>query len=183
MSHFLSIITYILYKTMIDYIYIADIVQNTTVDGPGFRTSIYSTGCNHFCRGCHNKSTWKLKSGIKTCITDIMKKIEEQPHNVTFSGGDPFLQVEGFIALSKLIKDTGRNIWCYTGYTYEEILSNDRLKPFLHYIDVLVDGKFKMSKKSLDTIFRGSSNQRLINVTKSLEKNEVVLYDYNPYPF
>lgn len=166
-----------------NFIYIADIIQNTTVDGPGFRTSVYSTGCNHFCRGCHNKATWKLKSGTKTCIDDIMSKIEEQPHDVTFSGGDPFMQVEGFIELSKRIKKINRNIWCYTGYTYEEILNNEHLSPLLCYIDVLVDGKYKMSKKSLDTIFRGSSNQRLIDVKKSLAENKTILYEYNPYPF
>ena len=102
-------------------------------------------------------------------------------HGVTFSGGDPMMQIEALAELAKYVKEKGMNVWCYTGYLYDDILelakSNDKYLEALKNIDVLVDGKFVLAKKSLDVAFRGSTNQRIIDVKKSLEKNKVILVE------
>lgn len=165
---------------------ILDIVHGTTVDGPGFRTTIYSAGCAHQCSGCHNPQSWKIDNGslysIKT-LFDIIK--EDEFYNVTFSGGDPLTQVEGFTELAKLIKnETGKSIWCYTGYKYEQIIKSAKLSKILTYVDVLVDGKYINSLRDEDLQFRGSSNQRIIDVQKSLKKDKVVLIEaYHPVSY
>jgi len=116
-------------------------------------------------------------------VDEIIADIETQPGGVTFSGGDPFFQAEGFTALARAIKGrTGKNIWCYTGLTFEYICSNPALAPMLHYIDVLVDGRFVMELKSDDAIFRGSTNQRLIDVPVSLSEGRSVEWEYDPIP-
>lgn len=103
--------------------------------------------------------------------------------NITFSGGDPLEQVEAFTELAKLIKNKSKkNIWCYTGYRYEEVCRSARLAQILPYIDVLVDGRFNQHLRDTDLLFRGSSNQRLIDVPESLLKGKIQLYDYSPYP-
>jgi len=148
------------------------------VDGPGFRTSIYCAGCPNACPDCHNKQTWDIHAGHEMSTEDIMKVIEADPYaNVTFSGGDPMFQAEGFTELAKTIRErTDKTIWCYTGYTFEALMNNDKQRALLEQIDVLVDGPFIKSLKDEDLIFRGSSNQRLIDVPASLSKGEAVIY-------
>lgn len=158
---------------------ILNIIEDTTVDGPGFRTSIYAAGCTHHCHGCHNPESWNVEHGLQTPVEDILQVILSDPFaDVTFSGGDPLYQPEGFITLAKAIKEQStKTIWCYTGYLFEEIVGDSRRSPLLSFIDVLVDGRFVESLKDERLFFRGSSNQRLIDVPASLKEGHVVLYD------
>ena len=157
------------------------IEAETTVDGPGFRTAIYAAGCEKRCPGCHNPQSWDIRNGYPTSIEDIMKVIlSAEFSNVTFSGGDPFFQVESFVKLAKRIKEeTHKTIWCYTGYTFEYLSSSMRYAALLPYLDVLVDGAFVQILRDEALPFRGSSNQRLIDVQSSLLKGEVVLHKLN----
>ena len=159
---------------------ILEIVEDTTVDGPGFRTSVYSSGCPHHCPGCHNPQSWNIANGQKVEVEEILGKILADPFaDVTFTGGDPMFQPQGFTALAKAIKQkSNKNIWCYTGFLFEELLENPLQKALLEQIDVLVDGRFIEAFKDEQLRFRGSSNQRIINVPASLEKGEAVVMDF-----
>ncbi len=140
------------------------IVEGTSVDGPGLRTSIYFAGCRHRCEGCHNPQSWDSKGGVEMSIESILRVIEENDFNVTFSGGDPMEQCDKLIPLAKAIKDTLRKtIWCYTGYTWAEICQSSLFMQLMEYVDVLVDGRFELSKKDSSLLFCGSSNQHLID--------------------
>ena len=158
---------------------ILEIVEDTTVDGPGLRTTVYCAGCPNRCPGCHNPQSWDINNGTEVDIEDILKKILDDPFaDVTFSGGDPMFQPAGFTALAKGIKErSGKNIWCYTGWLFEELLQNPRQRELLSYIDVIVDGRFIDSLKDETLRFRGSSNQRIIDVQASLQKGETVIMD------
>ena len=153
---------------------ILDILEETMADGPGFRTSVYCAGCAHHCPGCHNPQSWDFNGGREVPIEEILEVIKaDEFSNVTFSGGDPLYQVEAFTELARRIKEeTGKNIWCYTGFTYEEILADGRLSQILPYIDTLVDGPFIDELRDPDLHFRGSSNQRIIHLT-SQEDGEI----------
>lgn len=155
---------------------IIDIIEDTTVDGPGFRTAIYAAGCPNQCPGCHNPESWDIEKGRPVSTEEILDKVlADDFANVTFSGGDPMYQPEGFAELARAIKEkSNKNIWCYTGYTFERILNNPRQVELLRHIDVLVDGKFKQSLCDESLLFRGSSNQRLIDVKTSLKEKKVV---------
>ena len=146
---------------------IIKIIDGTSVDGPGLRTSIYFSGCSHHCPGCQNPQTWDVNAGNDTDIDDILKTVIDNDFDVTFSGGDPLFQVEEVTELAKRIKQIGKNIWCYTGYTYEQILADSKLSQILPFIDVLVDGRFDINLRDISLRFRGSANQRLIDVHKS----------------
>lgn len=154
--------------------------QNSYVDGPGIRMAIFFQGCLHKCEGCHNPGSWPMYGGEKVDTNDLMKKMANDPllDGITLSGGEPFLQPQPALALARFARQKGLSVWCYTGYTFEQISEwQDNRKTLLQNIDVLVDGPFKLEEKSLDIPWRGSRNQRLIDVKKSLEKGEVVLYD------
>lgn len=146
---------------------VLDIVEGTSVDGVGLRTSIYFAGCTHHCKGCHNPQSWDILSGREMSIDDIMSIIIENDYNVTFSGGDPLFQIDGLCLLAQLIIAAGYKIWCYTGYTYEEVVASTKLSTILPYLEVLVDGRYMESLRDIDLLFRGSSNQRLIDVKHS----------------
>ncbi len=143
---------------------ILDILEETMADGPGFRTSIYCAGCAHHCPGCHNPQSWDFMSGRDMSVDELLDIIKaDEFSNVTFSGGDPLYQVEAFTELARRIKsETSKTIWCYSGFTYEEIASDARLSMILPYLDVLVDGPFIESLRDPELHFRGSSNQRII---------------------
>lgn len=145
---------------------ILDILEETMADGPGLRTSIYCAGCAHHCPGCHNPQSWDFAGGREVSVQELLDVVKaDEFANVTFSGGDPLYQVEAFTELARRIKEeTGKNIWCYTGFTYEEILADERLSMILPYIDTLVDGPFVESLRDSELHFRGSSNQRIIHL-------------------
>ena len=147
---------------------ILDIIEETMADGPGLRTSIDCAGCAHHCPGCHNPQSWDFRGGREMSVDELLDIIKaDEFSNVTFSGGDPLYQVEAFTELARRIKEeTSKNIWCYTGFTYEEILADPRLSMILPYIDTLVDGPFIQELRDPELHFRGSSNQRLIHLTK-----------------
>jgi anaerobic ribonucleoside-triphosphate reductase activating protein len=167
-----------------DVLSIIDIIEDTTVDGPGFRTAIYAAGCPNQCPGCHNPESWDINRGKKVSTEEILDKVlADDFANVTFSGGDPMYQPEGFTKLAQAIKEKSRkNIWCYTGYSFETLLKNPKQAQLLQYIDVLVDGKFQQSLHNESLLFRGSSNQRLIDVKTSLQQGKAICLDYNPLP-
>ncbi len=154
----------------------SDIQCDSIVDGPGLRAVIWFQGCSHNCFKCHNPGTHPFNSGITYDIDEVKEMIDnlDNQDGITFSGGDPLFQPEAFIALSKYAKEKGYNTWCYTGFTYEEVLKMN--KELLSYLDVLIDGKFEHDKHSLELKYKGSSNQRVIDVQKSLEQSKVVLY-------
>ncbi len=158
---------------------VLDIVEDTMVDGPGFRTSIYCAGCRHACPGCHNPQSWDFSGGHPMSTEQIMRIIEADPYaNVTFSGGDPMYQPEGFTELARAIRQrTSKDIWCFTGFTFETLINNPRHRQLLELIDVLVDGPFIKSLRDESLLFRGSSNQRLIDVLASLKAGKVVLFE------
>lgn len=157
------------------------IVEDTTVDGPGFRTTVYAAGCPNACPGCQNPQTWRKEAGRMTPVEDILAVIRaDEFADVTFSGGDPMYQPEGFARLARLVKEeTHKNIWCYTGYTYERLLQNEAQRELLNWIDVLVDGPYIEAERDPDLLFRGSRNQRLIDVQASLRSGRVTLYQEN----
>lgn len=147
---------------------VIDIVGGTSVDGPGLRTSVYFAGCNHHCPGCHNPQSWDFEGGEAMSVIRIKEIIDDCDFNVTFSGGDPLMQpVDEMVELARLLKADGRTIWCYTGYSYEYVASRPEYKELLACIDVLVDGPFVESLRDISLRFRGSSNQRLVDVARS----------------
>ena len=158
-------------------LYILDILEDTTVDGPGFRTSVYCSGCPNRCPGCHNPQSWDIANGRPMETGDILKIILADPFaDVTFSGGDPMAQAAGFTELAVAIKENSdKNIWCFTGFLFENLLGNPSQKELLKHIDVLVDGPFVQELCDESLRFRGSSNQRVIDVQASLASGSVVL--------
>ena len=142
-------------------IYYMDIKYDTIVDGTGFRNTIYCAKCNICCKGCHNPQSWNIENGKPITINQLAELLLENGNNITFSGGECSLQANAFIKLAKILKDNGRTIWLYSGYTYEKLSSNPVTKKLLDLVDVLVDGRFEEDKKDINLIFRGSSNQRI----------------------
>lgn len=147
---------------------ISGIIEGTAVDGPGLRTSIYFSGCRHRCPGCHNPETWDFDAGVEMNVDEIVARVEENGFNVTFSGGDPMYQAMEIIPLAKKLKSLGYNIWCYTGFCMEELstpAAPEGAAELLGYIDTLVDGPFIESLRDTNLRFRGSSNQRIIELS------------------
>ncbi len=154
------------------------ILYGTSVDGVGLRTSIYCAGCRNRCEGCHNPQSWDEQGGEEMAVEAIFRLVEEADMNVTFTGGDPMLHPEGFSSLARLVKErTDKSIWCYTGYTFEEVMADPERRKLLEYTDVLVDGRFVLAERDLSLRFRGSRNQRLIDVPRSLAAGYVVAYE------
>lgn len=153
---------------------IIDIIRGTTVDGPGFRTSIYFAGCGHRCEGCHNPQSWDFDAGRRMSIDDLMEIVEEEDFDVTLTGGDPLYHVDFVISLADRIHAAGHSVWLYTGFTWEQICGNPNLSGVLGHVDVIVDSPFVKSLRDTDLLFRGSSNQRIIDVTKTQSSGCVV---------
>ena len=168
---------------MEEQIKIAGIIKESIVDGPGIRLVVFTQGCVHNCIGCHNPETHSFTGGYYMGIEDIVEMVKRNPllDGITLSGGDPFLQGNACAVLANRIKDIGLNVITYTGYTFEEIINemeiNHSWKELLLATDILIDGKFDINKKSLLLKFRGSKNQRIIDVKKSLENNRIAIAD------
>ena len=162
---------------------IAGIIKESIVDGPGIRLVVFTQGCVHNCIGCQNPETHSFSEGYYIEIDEILEMVKENPllDGITLSGGDPFLQGTPCAILANRIKDMGLNTITYTGYTFEEILNemeiNKSWEDLLLATDILIDGKFDIDKKSMLLKFRGSSNQRIIDVKKSLENKRIIIAD------
>jgi anaerobic ribonucleoside-triphosphate reductase activating protein len=142
---------------------VLDIIEGTVVDGVGLRTSIYFAGCTHHCPGCHNPQSWNPDNGHEMSVDEILEQVREYGLNVTFSGGDPLMQIDnGLLHLADRIHSLGLNIWCYTGYTIEEIEANDSLRRIFDAVDVIVEGRYVSALRDIHLPFRGSSNQRIV---------------------
>ena len=156
---------------------LSGIVSDSIVDGPGIRTTIFCQGCPHHCPGCHNPETWDFGCGTDVPAEDLVDVVRSNPlcRGVTFSGGEPFAQAAGFAKLAKLLKEKGYEVASYSGYTFEELLEgSEEQKELLLTIDILIDGPFLMAEKSLEIAFRGSRNQRILDVKKSLAEGRAV---------
>lgn len=158
-----------------------DLQLDSIVDGEGIRCVLWTQGCLHNCYGCHNPETHSFTSGYLVdtkIIKEQILKASEYHDGITLSGGDPMCQIEAILDITNFCKEHEINVWCYTGYTFEELLEkakkNEKIISLLNNIDVLVDGKFVMEKKSYDVEFRGSTNQRIIDVKESLKENKTV---------
>ncbi len=163
----------------------APLQSDSVVDGFGIRTVIWTQGCSHNCPFCQNPQTHDFNGGCEYDVLEIKKEIKnlKNQDGITFSGGDPLFQVDATLELAKYAKSIGLNVWCYTGFLFEDIIkmgkNNSNYTELLNYIDVLVDGKFINELKDLNLLFRGSSNQRLIDVPETLKKNKIVLIPEN----
>lgn len=158
-------------------IYLSGIAGDSIVDGPGIRTTFFSQGCPHHCPGCHNPETWEFSGGTPMEEEDLLAIALSNPlaKGVTFSGGEPFSQAEGFSKLAKLLKAHGFEVASYSGYTFEALLHGTAAQQeLLSQLDVLIDGPFVEAERSLNLNFRGSRNQRVLNVPESLKAGEAV---------
>ncbi len=159
-------------------------VNDSIVDGPGIRYVIFTQGCLHHCPGCHNPESHDLSGGYLCDIDDILHEVDQNPllDGITISRGEPFLQPLALIELISRMKQRNLHIMIYSGYTYEEILKLDEnAKKLLSLCDTLVDGRFIESLKSLQLLYKGSSNQRIIDIQKSLQQQTVVIQKVNQY--
>ncbi len=163
------------------YLRIAGAVQESIVDGPGFRYVIFTQGCKFHCKGCHNAQSWdpprELKGGRSLNMPVLSEELRSYPNmaGLAFSGGEPFLQPEPLTIFAKIVKEQGYSLWAYTGFTFDQLLSDHKRRVLLELLDVVVDGPFVLSKKSMQIDFRGSTNQRIIDVHQSLKKGKVIL--------
>ena len=156
---------------------LSGILTDSIVDGPGIRTTVFSQGCPHHCPGCHNPETWEFGCGTDVPVEAIVDIVRSNPlcRGVTFSGGEPFAQPEGFAKLAVLLKEAGYEVAAYSGYTFEELLSgSEAQRQLLERIDILIDGPFLQQEKSLELVFRGSRNQRVLDVKASLAAGKAV---------
>ena len=167
-----------------DKIRIAGLVEESIVDGPGIRFVVFTQGCPHGCRGCHNPQTHDFNGGRDESIEKIASMIDSDPllKGVTLSGGEPFMQAGKLVKLLNKIKNEKLNVITYTGFKYEELIekanAENNFMELLKASDILIDGKFELDKKEEGLKFRGSSNQRAIDVKKSLESNTICLYNF-----
>lgn len=159
--------------------------NDSIVDGPGIRFSIFTQGCYHNCEGCHNPESHDVNGGYIEDCDKLIKQIAENSllDGVTFSGGEPFLQAKPLTYIAKEVKALGLSTMAYTGYLFEDLISgaNDEngWREFLENIDILVDGKFILAQRSIDLNFKGSKNQRILDVKASLNANEAIISEYD----
>ena len=154
------------------------LVNDSVVDGPGLRYAVFTQGCAHSCAGCHNPQSHDPREGFDVSADDILREIKKNPllDGLTVSGGEPLDQLDAVTELVTLAKAQGLNVMLYTGYLWESFASETKYAPLLQNLDLCADGPFIEEKRDLDLVFLGSSNQRLIDVKKSLLQNGVVLY-------
>ncbi len=152
---------------------------DSIVDGEGIRTVIWTQGCAHACPGCHNPETWDFNGGFLTDTDEVNKELDklEGQDGITLSGGDPLFQPQASAEIAKHAHEIGLTVWCYTGFTYEDLLKRKPMLDLLKHVDVLIDGKFILAERSLNIYFRGSRNQRIIDVQKSLKEGKTVVIE------
>ena len=159
---------------------IAGTVQESIVDGPGLCYVVFSQGCPHHCPGCHNPQTHDFQGGKDADTDQILEQIFDNPltSGVTFSGGEPFVQADALVPLAEVIKARGKHLMIYTGYLLEELQAMDRpgVRRLLELADILVDGPYIEEQRDLTLQYRGSANQRVIDLNKSRERGEIILY-------
>lgn len=159
---------------------LAGVIRESVVDGPGWRFVVFAQGCPHHCEGCHNPQTHDYNGGYMSDTDKILTEIKKDPllKGVTLSGGDPFEQAESFSVLANDVHKLGLDVVTYTGYTFEQLFKgmtkNEGWRLLLEETDILIDGKFELSKKSLNCKFRGSTNQRVIDIKKSLAAGKAI---------
>ena len=164
-----------------DDLMISGVIRESIVDGPGIRFVVFAQGCPHRCIDCHNPQTWPYEGGKAVTVGELVAQIANNPllRGVTLSGGEPFCQPGPMAALAKAIHAIGKDVVVYTGYLYEELLERAKLEPdvlaLLECADVLVDGPFVTALKSYELQYKGSSNQRSIDLPRSLKENRVIL--------
>ena len=151
------------------------LLTDSIVDGEGLRAVLWTQGCSHNCKGCHNPETHSFTGGVVKDTEDVKKEIDNLvlQDGITLSGGDPFFQAKACTDIAKYAKEKGLNVWAYTGFLFEDLIKIPEMVELLKYVDVLIDGKFELENKSLNLLFRGSSNQRIINVPKRLRDKKV----------
>ena len=157
---------------------LAGIAGDSIVDGPGIRTTVFGQGCPHHCPGCHNPETWGFGCGTEVPVEAVVETVKANPlcRGVTFSGGEPFAQAGEFAKLGRLLKAAGYEVASYSGYTFEQLLGGTpEQRELLETVDVLIDGPFVQAERSLELNFRGSRNQRILNVKASLAAGQAVL--------
>ncbi|EAK0445680.1 anaerobic ribonucleoside-triphosphate reductase activating protein [Campylobacter lari] len=161
------------------FLRLAGVVKESIVDGYGLRYVIFTQGCPHHCKGCHNPQTHDFNKGYLQDLASSYDEICKNPllQGVTFSGGEPFIQAKNLSILAKHIKALGLDLTIYTGFTYEELVQEKSMKELLVLADILIDGKFILEQKDLSLKFKGSKNQRIIDVAKSLEQGKVILFE------
>lgn len=159
---------------------IAGIVQDSIVDGPGIRFVIFTQGCPHHCPGCHNPQTHDPRGGQNADVEEILGKIAANPllSGVTFSGGEPFAQARALVPVAEAVKGLGKHLMIYTGYLYEQLLGmkDKNVHRLLELADILVDGPFLLAERDLTLQYRGSANQRVIDLVRTRECGKIVLY-------
>lgn len=145
---------------------VLDIIRGTTVDGPGFRTSIYIAGCAHKCPGCQNPRSWSFDAGREMTLDELMEVVVEEDFDVTLTGGDPMYQPEVVAAIAERTVALGHTVWVYTGFTYEQISEKPEMLEALRNVEAIVEGPYVEALRDPDLLFRGSSNQRIIQLAK-----------------
>lgn len=156
---------------------IAGTVNDSIVDGPGIRFTVFTQGCPHHCAGCHNPQTHDFTGGREADTSEIIRMFRKNSllDGITLSGGEPFCQSNACLEIAKAAHASNLNVWAYSGYTYEEIISGPaEWGTLLQEVDVLVDGRFMLDRKTLECRFRGSSNQRLIDVKSSMKEDRII---------
>ncbi|GAA5415798.1 anaerobic ribonucleoside-triphosphate reductase-activating protein [Paraliobacillus ryukyuensis] len=147
---------------------VMNILHDSVVDGEGLRTVIFFAGCPHFCKGCHNPASWNIRNGTEMTVEEVVNEAGSNPlTDITLSGGEPFFQAKEVAQVAKRLKEIGKHIWAYTGFTLEQLQQSDDpyQRELLGYCDVLVDGPFILAERDLSLTFRGSRNQRVIDLT------------------
>lgn len=156
---------------------IAGFADDSIVDGPGIRMTVFCQGCPHHCPGCHNPDTWPSEGGALYSPKDIVRRARQNPlvRGITLSGGEPFDQAADNAVLARLLKEAGYEVAAYSGYTFEQLQQGSPAqRELLQHLDVLIDGPFLLAERSLELLFRGSRNQRILNVPQSLAAGQPI---------
>lgn len=185
MSALLEIRERVLRRAKTDTLRLSGVIDQSIVDGPGMRLTVFTQGCPHRCAGCHNPGTHSREGGFDMSVAEVLSRFDANPllSGITLSGGEPVAQAGALAPLAEAVQRRGKNVWCYTGYTFEKLsamLPGDRgLAALLRNVDVLVDGRYEESLRNLALSYRGSSNQRVLSMHASLASGVPVFWTKN----